>query len=139
MANPIQIAKLSEGLVDRWPNLELTLHFHNTRCMGLANVIAGLMSGVNQYDASLGGLGGCPYAPSATGNICTEDLVHMLTAMGLTTGVDLNKLLLCARNLPSMVGHDVPGAILRAGKSDALFPPPIDFAEIKERALARAQ
>jgi hydroxymethylglutaryl-CoA lyase len=139
MANPIQVAKLSEGLVNRWPNLELTLHFHNTRGMGLANVIAGLMSGVNQYDASLGGLGGCPYAPSATGNICTEDLVHMLTAMGLTTGVDLNKLLLCARNLPSMVGHDVPGAILRAGKSDALFPPPIDFAEIKERALARAQ
>jgi hydroxymethylglutaryl-CoA lyase len=139
MANPIQVAKLSEGLVDRWSNLELTLHFHNTRGMGLANVIAGLMSGVNQYDASLGGLGGCPYAPSATGNICTEDLVHMLTTMGLTTGVDLDKLLLCARHLPSMVGHDVPGAILKAGKSDALFPPPIDFAEIKERALARAQ
>ena len=137
MANPWQVSTLCEGLVERWPNLELTLHFHNTRGMGLANVIAGLMSGINQFDASLGGLGGCPYAPSATGNICTEDLVHMLDAMGYITGVDLDKLMLCARHLPLMVGHDVPGAILKAGKSDALFPPPVDFYEIKERAIAR--
>jgi hydroxymethylglutaryl-CoA lyase len=137
MANPLQVSELVEGLGERWKGVELTLHFHNTRGMGLANVVAGLAAGISHYDASLGGLGGCPYAPGATGNICTEDLIHMLQEMGMDTGVDLGRLVACAREMPQMVGHEVPGAVLRAGKCDALFPVPADFDEIRQRALAR--
>jgi len=79
-------------------------------------VIAGVEAGVTSYDASLGGIGGCPYAPGATGNICTEDLVHMLESSGLHTGVDLDLLLSIAADLPRVVGHDVPGQVLKAGK-----------------------
>ncbi|HQQ68841.1 MAG TPA: hydroxymethylglutaryl-CoA lyase [Alicycliphilus sp.] len=137
MANPMQVAELAEGLDRRWPGMELTLHFHNTRGMGLANVIAGLIAGIDRYDASLGGVGGCPYAPGATGNICTEDLVHMLDTMGVASGVDVDKLLACAARLPALLGHDIPGAVLRAGKSDGRHPPPADLEAIRARALAR--
>jgi hydroxymethylglutaryl-CoA lyase len=137
MANPLQVSELAEGLDLRWKGVELTLHFHNTRGMGLANVIAGIAVGVDHYDASLSGLGGCPYAPGATGNICTEDLVHMLHAMDMETGVDLDRLITCAGQMPALVGHDVPGAVLRAGKSDARFAPPADLEDIRHRALVR--
>jgi hydroxymethylglutaryl-CoA lyase len=137
MANPLQVEALCDGLNRRWKGLELTLHFHNTRGMGLANALAGLNAGIDRYDASLGGLGGCPYAPGATGNVCTEDLVHMLSAMGCDTGVDLDALLACAAQLPQLIGHDVPGQVVKAGKSDRCHPTPADFAETRERALAR--
>ena len=81
-------------------------------------------SGIDRFDASLGGLGGCPYAPGASGNICTEDLVHMFQRMGLDTAVDLDRLLQCAADLPQLVGHDVPGAVLKAGKADRRYPKP---------------
>jgi hydroxymethylglutaryl-CoA lyase len=137
MANPLQVEALCDGLAQRWQGLELTLHFHNTRGMGLANALAGLNAGIERYDASLGGLGGCPYAPGATGNVCTEDLVHMLQTMGCNTGVDLDALLACAAQLPALIGHDVSGQVVKAGKSDRCYPPPADFAETRERALAR--
>jgi hydroxymethylglutaryl-CoA lyase len=137
MANPLQVEALCGGLAERWKGLELTLHFHNTRGMGLANALAGLNAGIVRYDASLGGLGGCPYAPGATGNVCTEDLVHMLQAMGCDTGVDLDALLDCAAQLPGLVGHDISGQVVKAGKSDRCYAPPADFAETRERALAR--
>jgi hydroxymethylglutaryl-CoA lyase len=137
MANPLQVEALCDGLAQRWKGLELTLHFHNTRGMGLANALAGLNAGIDRYDASLGGLGGCPYAPGATGNVCTEDLVHMLQTMGCNTGVDLDALLACAAQLPALIGHDVSGQVLKAGKSDRRYSPPADFAETRERALAR--
>jgi hydroxymethylglutaryl-CoA lyase len=137
MANPAQVEALCDGLVQRWPGVELTLHFHNTRGMGLANVIAGLAAGIDHYDASLGGMGGCPFAPGATGNICTEDLVHMLIAMGCETGVDLDALLACAVRLPKMIGHQIPGQVLQAGKWDAKYPPPADFEQTRHRAMAR--
>src|SRR3546814_15459095 len=92
--------------------------------MGLANVITGLAAGIDRYDSSLAGLGGCPYAPCATGNVCTEDLVHMLASMGLRTGVDLDRLIACARQMAELVGHDVPGQVMNAGKGDKRFPPP---------------
>lgn len=95
--------------------------------MGLANALAALNAGIDRFDASLGGLGGlggCPYAPGASGNICTEDLVHMFQRMGLNTGVDLDGLLQCAADLPQLVGHDVPGAVLKAGKADRRYPRP---------------
>jgi hydroxymethylglutaryl-CoA lyase len=137
MANPLQVEALCDGLAERWKGLELTLHFHNTRGMGLANALAGLNAGIVRYDASLGGMGGCPYAPGATGNVCTEDLVHMLQAMGCDTGVDLEALLACAAQLPGLVGHDISGQVVKAGQSDRCYAPPADFAETRERALAR--
>jgi hydroxymethylglutaryl-CoA lyase len=116
MAHPLQVEALTAAAVARFPGAELTLHFHNTRGMGLANVLAAIKAGAARFDASLGGLGGCPFAPGATGNICTEDLVHMLQAMGYDTGVDLDGLLKIARRLPSIVGHEVPGQVAKAGK-----------------------
>ena len=116
MANPAQVRSLVEMTYKRFPDLDLTLHFHNTRGMGLANVLAGLQAGCHRYDGSIGGLGGCPFAPGATGNICTEDLVHMLWAMGYETGVDLDRLIAVAKKLPAIVGHDVPGQVAKAGK-----------------------
>jgi hydroxymethylglutaryl-CoA lyase len=116
MADPAQVEHLFGSAIARWPTVEFTAHFHNTRGMGLANVLAALEAGVDRFDASLGGLGGCPYAPGATGNICTEDLVHMLDLMGYVTEVDLDRLLDCARRLPAIVQHDVPGQVLRAGR-----------------------
>jgi hydroxymethylglutaryl-CoA lyase len=137
MAHPVQVAALCAGLAQRWQGTDLTLHFHNTRAMGLPNVLAGLACGIARYDASLGGLGGCPYAPGATGNVCTEDLVHMLFEMGCDTGVDLDALLACAARLPELVQHDVPGQVAKAGKSNRVYATPPDFAETRERALAR--
>jgi hydroxymethylglutaryl-CoA lyase len=116
MAHPRQVNEVASRVIAAHPGVEVTLHFHNTRGMGLANVITGLEAGVTSYDASLGGIGGCPYAPGASGNICTEDLVHMLESSGFHTGVDLDKLLDVARGLPQLLQHDVPSQVLKAGK-----------------------
>jgi Isopropylmalate/homocitrate/citramalate synthases len=94
---------------------DVGLHFHNTRGTGLANVLAALQRGVTRFDASIGGLGGCPYAPGATGNIVTEDLVHMLEDMGIDTGVDLDALIDCAQLAQAIVGRELPGQVMRAG------------------------
>jgi hydroxymethylglutaryl-CoA lyase len=106
------------------PAEALTLHFHNTRGMGLANVLAAYDAGARRFDAALGGLGGCPFAPGATGNICTEDLVHMAHEMGIATGIGLDLLLPLSRGLPALLGHDVPGQVAKAGKTGDLHPPP---------------
>jgi hydroxymethylglutaryl-CoA lyase len=99
----------------KFPDVTLSLHFHNTRGSGLANVLAGLQRGVTYFDSSLGGLGGCPYAPGATGNITTEDLVNMLHDMGIQTGIDLDKLLQCAQMAQDFVGRELPSQVLKAG------------------------
>ncbi len=125
MAQPVQVAQLCRQFSERFPAIPLTLHFHNTRGMGLANALAALDAGVVSFDASLGGIGGCPFAPGATGNICTEDLVHMIESCGVPTGVDLDRLLQAARDLPGLLGHDVPGQVLRAGKRTDLHQRPI--------------
>ncbi len=124
MANPAQVERMSAEAVKRFPGLPLTLHFHNTRGMGLANVLAGIRAGIVHYDGSLAGLGGCPFAPGATGNICTEDMVNMLEDMDFDTGVDLDLLLAAAVKMPMVVGHDVPGQVMRAGKTLHLHPVP---------------
>lgn len=124
MANPKQVLEISQLARARFPQVEFALHFHNTRGMGLANVVSGLQAGISRYESSLGGLGGCPYAPGATGNICTEDLVHMLEAMGYETGVDLTKLLAASRRLRDIVGHELPGQVVKAGRSLDLHPVP---------------
>ena len=137
MANPAQVRAACAGLAQRWPGVELALHLHDTRGMGLANVLAGLDAGIAHFDASLGGLGGCPFAPGASGNICTEDLVHMLEAIGCTTGVDLDALIACAQRLPALVGHDIHGQVWRAGPDARRHPLPTDFDEIAARARSR--
>jgi hydroxymethylglutaryl-CoA lyase len=124
MGNPKQIRDVCNEVRDRFPNYGFALHLHNTRGMGLANVVSGLEAGITHFESSLGGLGGCPFAPGATGNICTEDLVHMLEQMGHDTGVDLDRLIAAARGLPALVGHDVPGQVMKAGKSTDLHPLP---------------
>jgi hydroxymethylglutaryl-CoA lyase len=118
MANPRQVEELVGKVLERFPppaETYYTLHFHNTRGMGLANVLAGIRAGVRSFDGSISGLGGCPFAPGATGNICTEDMVNMLEDMGYDTRVDLAKLIACARLVPEIVGHDVPGQVMKAG------------------------
>lgn len=124
MAHPAQVAHMVETLQQRLSGVQLTLHFHNTRGMGLANVLAAVQGGIVRFDGSLGGLGGCPYAPGASGNICSEDAVHMLHAMGYDTGMDLPRLLSVARGLPYIVGHDVPGQVAKAGLITDLHPAP---------------
>ena len=124
MGHPKQVLDLCAAVRERWPELELALHFHNTRGMGLANVLSGLAAGVQRYEACLGGLGGCPFAPGATGNICTEDLVHMLECMGYTTGVNLDKLLAASKRLGEIVSHELPGQVAKAGKTTDLHPIP---------------
>ena len=94
---------------------EVGLHFHNTRGTGLANVVTAIGLGVTRFDASIGGLGGCPYAPGATGNIVTEDLVHMLEDMGIATGVNLDALIACAQLAQDIVGRELPGQVMRSG------------------------
>ncbi|MGM0639620.1 MAG: hydroxymethylglutaryl-CoA lyase, partial [Pseudomonadota bacterium] len=124
MANPAQVARLCEAALVRFPGTPFTLHFHNTRGMGLANALAAWQAGIIRFDASLGGLGGCPYAPGATGNVCTEDLVHMFEQMGVATGVDLDALLAASATLPALVGHETPGQVVKAGKADRRYPMP---------------
>ncbi|KUY92184.1 MULTISPECIES: hydroxymethylglutaryl-CoA lyase [unclassified Burkholderia] len=124
MAYPSQVRELAERARERFGALQLTLHFHNTRGMALANTLAALDAGIDRFDASLGGLGGCPYAPGATGNACTEELVHMLALDGYDTGIDLAAVLAAAARLPALIGHDVPSQILKAGRRSDLHPPP---------------
>jgi len=131
MANPAQVTKMSESLRKKFPQLQLTMHFHNTRGMGLANVLAAVQSGIVRFDGSLGGLGGCPYAPGASGNISSEDAIHMLDAMGYDTGMNIPKLLDLARGLPHIVGHSVPGQVAKAGRSCDLHPAPEYIHDLK--------
>lgn len=133
MAHPGQVRQMARTLRQRYPGLQMTLHFHNTRGMGLANLLAAVEEGITRFDGSLGGLGGCPYAPGATGNICSEDAIHMLQALGLDTGIDLPRLLAAARRLPDIVGHDVPGQVAKAGPIQQLHPAPAYVQELRER------
>lgn len=139
MAYPGQVAAVVAAFRVRWPTTELTLHFHNTRGMGLANVMAGIDAGADRFDTSLGGIGGCPYAPGATGNVCSEEVVHALELMGYKTGIDLASLIDAARRLPELIGHEIPSQIVKAGRRFDLHEPPADFDGIRERALARKQ
>lgn len=137
MAYPTQVEALTRAFRERFPQTELTLHFHNTRGMGLANVLAGVAAGADRFDASFGGIGGCPYAPGATGNVCTEEIVHALQLMGYDTGVDLGKLIAAAKCLPALIGHDIPSQLVKAGRRLDLHARPADFEDIKARALTR--
>jgi hydroxymethylglutaryl-CoA lyase len=115
MATPRRVTELVGGFRSRHPDVPLNLHFHNTRGTGLANVLAALELGVDDFDASVGGLGGCPYAPGASGNIATEELVYMVEDMGVATGVDLAAMIGAAEEAERIVGRQLPSQVLRAG------------------------
>jgi hydroxymethylglutaryl-CoA lyase len=112
---PSQVTEIFGRVGEAAPGVALRGHFHNTRNTGLANAYAAVMAGARVLDASLGGLGGCPFAPAATGNIPTEDLAFMLGRMGLETGVDLARAIDAARWIEGQVGHPVPGMLVKAG------------------------
>jgi hydroxymethylglutaryl-CoA lyase len=131
MANPDQVKRMCDSLQKQFPALQLTLHFHNTRGMGLANLLAAVQSGIVRFDGSLGGLGGCPYAPGASGNISSEDAIHMLDAMGYDAGMNIPRLIQLARELPKIVGHEVPGQVAKAGTTNALHPEPDYVDELR--------
>ena len=116
MAYPALVHDLVGLVRQSSPAVTLALHFHNTRGLGLANVFAGLDAGVVHFDAALAGIGGCPYAPGATGNLCTEDLIHALEISGYTCGVDLDALIKTARHLEQLLGHPTPGQVMKAGR-----------------------
>ncbi|MDX6285600.1 MAG: hydroxymethylglutaryl-CoA lyase [Frankiales bacterium] len=115
MATPARVRRLIGEFRSAYPDTPLNLHFHNTRGTGLANVLTALELGVADFDASVGGLGGCPYAPGASGNIATEELVHMVEDMGVSTGVDLAALIDAAAEAERIVGRTLPSQVLRAG------------------------
>ena len=115
MATPPLVVSTVDALQRRFPDLPIALHFHNTRGLGLANVMEGLAMGITQYESSLGGIGGCPFAPGATGNVCTEDTVHLMQTLGVETGVDLDRLLAVAIDLQTLLGRNLPGQVMRSG------------------------
>ncbi len=124
MANPRQVATVLERLTPRFPGVEWTLHTHDTRAMAIPNILAALEYGVTNLDASIGGLGGCPFAPGASGNVCSEDLVHCLHAMGVATGIDLDRLIEVSRRVERIIGRALPGQIIKAGPSTRRYPVP---------------
>lgn len=120
VADPRLVYETLSGLAERFPDVRFVLHLHNTRGIALANVLAAMQAGVRDFDSSVGGTGGCPFAPGATGNVSTEDLAHMLGLMGVRTGVDLDAMLAVARDVQETLGHPLESAVLRAGRSDEL-------------------
>jgi hydroxymethylglutaryl-CoA lyase len=115
MANPRQVFGLVSRLAEQVPIDMISLHLHDTRGTALANALAGLQAGVTIFDGSVGGLGGCPHAKGATGNVATEDLVHMLHEMGIETGVNLEKLIECARLAQDLVGRPLDSHVAKSG------------------------
>ena len=116
MANPVMVSQMVKRINSRLGTMDFALHFHDTRGAGLANILAALQEGVTVFDGSIGGLGGCPYAPGASGNVATEDLVNMLEEMGIETGIDLQKLIGCAEYARAIIQKDLPSHLLSAGK-----------------------
>src|SRR5262245_17053146 len=114
-ATPPDVAALLDLLLPRIAADRVVLHFHDTRGTALTNVLEGLRRGVTAFDSSAGGLGGCPYAPGAAGNLATEDLVYLLDGLGHTTGVDLERLRAASRPIEAALGRPLPGKVYRAG------------------------
>ena len=124
MANPRQVTEILERFAPRFPGVEWTLHTHDTRALAIPNILAAMACGVTHFDSSIGGLGGCPFAPGASGNVCTEDLVHGLHAMGVRTGIDLDRLLAVSRHVQDVVGRVLSGQLVKAGPATRRYPVP---------------
>lgn len=115
MATPRLVRQTVEALRAEAPDMKISLHFHNTRGIGLVNVVEGLRAGITSFESSLAGLGGCPFAPGATGNICTEDLVYLMDEMDIETGIDLRALIQVAQRMEDVVGRRLPGQLIKSG------------------------
>ena len=126
MANPRQVAHVARRVKDAFRDTKIAMHFHNTRGAGMANLLAAMQNGISSYETSFGGLGGCPFAPGAAGNVCTEDVVHMVHEMGIATGIDLKRLLDTVRAVERTLGLRLSGQVIRAGRSCDLHPLPVD-------------
>jgi hydroxymethylglutaryl-CoA lyase len=124
MANPRQVARLARRVLEEFGDIGIAMHFHNTRGAGTANLLSAMQSGVVSFETSFGGLGGCPFAPGAAGNVCTEDAVHMLHEMGIATHVDLPRLLDAVRQAEHTLDVALPGQVIKAGRSCDLHPLP---------------
>jgi hydroxymethylglutaryl-CoA lyase len=122
MANPRQVAHVGRRMLDEFGGTRITMHFHNTRGAGMANLLSAMQSGVTSFETSFGGLGGCPFAPGAVGNVCTEDAVHMLHEMGIATDVDLPRLLDAVRQAERTLDMTFPGQVIKAGRACDLHP-----------------
>lgn len=122
MATPRLVQERVQVVRDAAPKLYQVLHFHNTRGVGLANVMAGLAEGVDRYESAFGGTGGCPFVPRATGNICTEDLLYLLAEMGIETGIDLRRMTDLACDVQKLLGRELPGQVMKAGLRLDLHP-----------------
>lgn len=115
VGTPVQTKRILELFLSEIPREQLAMHMHDTRGTALSNIVVGLEMGIRTFDASVGGLGGCPYAPGAAGNVATEDLVFMLEGMGIETGISLDKLVQAGQVASAIVGHELPGKVLKAG------------------------
>jgi hydroxymethylglutaryl-CoA lyase len=114
VGTPLQVRSVLEDVLKVAPIEEIAVHFHDTRGTALANVLIAVGMGISTVDAALGGLGGCPYAPGASGNLATEDVVYMLHGMGIETGIDLDGLVACSSKVAALVGHELPSKYLKA-------------------------
>ena len=137
-ATPASIKRTLDAIWTKHPGVAISLHLHDTRGMGVANVFAGLEMGVAHFDTAVAGLGGCPFAghAGAAGNVCTEDVVFMCDEMGISTGIDLDQLIECAKLAEDIVGHPLPGAVMRGGTLARLREN--SAARMKEAQAARA-
>ena len=117
MAVPNQVRELCAHVLEKYPSASWWLHFHNTRGMAMANILAAMDAGMTRFDSAFGGLGGCPFVPGAAGNISSEDVVHLCDEMGIATGVDITRLIPISRKLSQELGHSLESYILRAGRS----------------------
>jgi hydroxymethylglutaryl-CoA lyase len=124
VANPKLVYNVAAHMLDKYPKIHWHAHFHNNRDLALANILAAMQAGVTEFDASIGGLGGCPYAPNAAGNIATEDLVNMLKEMDVETGVDLDALMAVSEMVQQVVPHRLDSAIMKSGKPWVLHKAP---------------
>jgi hydroxymethylglutaryl-CoA lyase len=120
-AAPHRIERVVGEVRNVWPDMTISLHLHDTRGLAIANAYSALKMGVRQFDSTVGGLGGCPFAgqPKAAGNICTEELVLLCEELGIATGVDLDQLIEVGRLAEDIVGHQLPGELIHAGSLDA--------------------
>lgn len=124
MATPPIVRRTCQFVMDRYPDLDVSLHFHNTRGLGFVNVYEALNMGLYIFESSVAGLGGCPFAPGATGNVCTEDLVYLMGELGLETGINLVELIKVAKRVEEVVGRELPGQVMKAGPRLDLHPLP---------------
>lgn len=121
MANPKAVYEKCSYFIQEYPDVQWNLHLHNTRDMAMACIITAMEAGIINFDASFSGLGGCPYAPGASGNACSEDIVHMLQEMGIETGINLDKAIALSKKVRAYVGHETESYMLRAGKCSELI------------------